>query len=85
METLKIIIKGEYFDMIKSGEKKIEYREVTPFWTSRLFDKEGKKRSYDSVLFINGYNKDARRLTTEFKGVTIKNGVYNIHLGKIIK
>ncbi len=85
METLKIIIKGEYFDMIKSGEKKIEYREVTPFWTSRLFDKEGKKRSYDSVLFINGYNKDARRLTTEFKGVTIKNGVYNINLGKIIK
>lgn len=85
METLKIIIKGEYFDMIKSGEKKIEYREVTPFWTSRLFDKEGKKRSYDNVLFINGYNKDARRLTTEFKGVTIKNGVYNINLGKIIK
>ncbi len=85
METLKIIIKGEYFDMIKSGENKIEYREVTPFWTSRLFDKEGKKRSYDSVLFINGYNKDARRLTTEFKGVTIKNGVYNINLGKIIK
>jgi ASC-1-like (ASCH) protein len=85
METLKIIIKGEYFDMIKSGEKKIEYREVTPFWTSRLYDKEGKKRAYDKVLFINGYNKDARRMETEFKGVNIKDGVYNIHLGKILK
>jgi hypothetical protein len=44
MSTLKIIIKGEYFDQIKAGTKKIEYRDITPFWTSRLYN-NGKKES----------------------------------------
>lgn len=29
-------IKKKWFDMIKSGEKKEEYREIKPYWTSRL-------------------------------------------------
>ena len=43
--TLKIVIKGEYFDMIKAKSKIIEYREVTQFWISRLYDKNGKKNN----------------------------------------
>ena len=31
-----IPIKKKYFDMIASGEKKEEYREIKPFYTSRL-------------------------------------------------
>ena len=42
--TLKIVIKGEPFDMIKAKTKIIEYREVTQFWISRLYDKNGKKK-----------------------------------------
>ncbi len=30
--TLKIVIKGQWFDEIASKKKKIEYRDVTPFW-----------------------------------------------------
>lgn len=44
MHTLKIIIKKEWFDQISAGAKPIEYRAVVPFWTSRLFDTEGKIR-----------------------------------------
>ena len=33
-------IKKKWFDMIKSGEKKEEYREIKPYWTSRFLGKE---------------------------------------------
>ena len=29
-------IKKKWFDMIKLGEKKEEYREIKPYWTKRL-------------------------------------------------
>jgi hypothetical protein len=65
--------------------KKIEYRDVVPFWTFRLFDTEGKRKKYDQIEFINGYNKDARRLITTFEGFTTRNNTYCIKIGKIIK
>ena len=85
MDTLKIVIKSEWFDLIGANEKPIEYRDVTPFWTSRLFDKEGKRRKYDRIEFINGYNKDARRMITGFDGFIIRGKTYNIKIGKIYK
>ena len=85
METLKIVIKKIYFDKIASGEKKIEYREIKPFWQSRLYDANGKKRNYDNIEFINGYNADAKRMITKFEGFFIKDNEYNIKVGKIIK
>jgi hypothetical protein len=82
---LKIVIKGVWFDQIVAKEKDIEYRTISPFWTSRLYDKAGKKRTYDLIEFINGYNTDARRMITEFKGFEKKRGEYHIHIGKIKK
>ena len=85
MSTLKIVIKGQYFDEIASGKKTIEYRDVTPFWTSRLFDENAKRRHYDRIEFINGYNKDARRMITGFEGFSTRNNLYHIRVGKIIQ
>jgi hypothetical protein len=85
MNTLKIVIKGQYFDQIASCEKTIEYRDVTPFWTSRLFDENAKRRHYDRIEFINGYNKDARRMITGFEGFSTRNNLYHIRVGKIIQ
>ena len=85
METLKIIIKKEWFDKIANGTKKTEYREASPFWDSRLLDKNGKKRKYDRIEFINGYNTDARRMVTGFEGVSERDGVFHIKIGKIYK
>lgn len=66
-------IKRKWFDMIKSGEKKEEYREIKPYWTKRLnneFDRmlksiipsnvERDLRKYPqwlTVRFRNGYNQ----------------------------
>lgn len=33
---LVLPIKKKWFDMIASGEKKEEYREIKPYWTSRF-------------------------------------------------
>jgi len=96
MKILHLILKKKWFDEILAGTKKIEYREIKPYWTKRLFDDEGKPKKFDVIEFRNGYSKDARKMRVEFKGVRIgvlkgdvmgwKKGmrVYEIFLGKIV-
>lgn len=76
-------IKKKWFDMIKSGEKKEEYREIKPYWTKRLnneFDKmlksiipsdvERDLRKYYQyliVIFRNGYQKNSPIMKCECK------------------
>ena len=42
----------EWFALIKSGKKTMEYREVNPYWTRRL---SGKR--FDRVIIVCGYPK----------------------------
>jgi len=50
MKTLALRVKKLYFDQMKSGEKKEEYRLVTPYWTARI---EGK--TFDGLVIIWGW------------------------------
>lgn len=34
--TLRLPLKRQWFEMIRSGEKLEEYREITPYWIKRL-------------------------------------------------
>ena len=36
MKTLHLVLKSKWYDMIACGEKKEEYREITPYWANRL-------------------------------------------------
>lgn len=68
---LIIPIKKEWYDMILSGDKKEEYREIKPYWDSRfrkifLFTRPGEifgmltlPWGYDdkAIMFRNGYSK----------------------------
>ena len=38
MKTLNLVLKHKWYDMIESGEKKEEYREIKPYWIKRLTD-----------------------------------------------
>lgn len=38
MKTLHLVLKSKWYDMIKSGEKKEEYREIKQFWVNRLLN-----------------------------------------------
>lgn len=36
MKTLHLVLTAKWYDMIASGEKKEEYREIKPYWVNRL-------------------------------------------------
>ena len=38
MKTLDLVLKKKWYDMIESGEKTEEYREIKPFWVKRLLE-----------------------------------------------
>ena len=69
MKILHLTLKKKWFDMIASGEKKEEYREIKPYWSSRLIEKH-----FTHICFRNGYAKDAPRFTAELKGIRVCTG-----------
>lgn len=69
-KVLYLSLKKEWFDMIKSGIKTEEYREVKEYWKKRLFS-----HKYDFVEFMLGYPKSndlEKRI--RFKIISIKIG-----------
>ena len=54
MKVLKMTLKKKWFDMIASGEKKEEYREIKQYWVSRFIDfLSGRKIVLDRISEIN--------------------------------
>lgn len=41
MKTLHLVLKRKWFEMIASGIKTEEYREIKPYWEKRLLDYKG--------------------------------------------
>lgn len=41
MKNLQLSLKTKWFEMTKSGIKTEDYREITPYWTNRLFLYQG--------------------------------------------
>lgn len=91
MATLHLTLTKKWFDLILSGEKPEEYREMKPYWHKRLMG----GKTYDRIIFRNGYQKNAPQFTIELKGIVTgignpewgapKEQVYILKLGEIIK
>lgn len=61
---LTLTIKKKWFDMIKSGIKKEEYREINRYYDSR-FDKYFYKNNVltpNYIIFRNDYKKDSPKI-----------------------
>lgn len=77
-------IKAIYLDLIVSGEKKVEYREINDFWTKRIC------KIPDQIIFICG-NRVERYEIVSIELVNKK--IYDfdntfwfaLHLGKRLK
>jgi len=95
MKIIHLTLKKKWFDMILSGEKKEEYREIKKYWDKRFIE-NGKIKQYDVIIFKNGYSKDAP--TIEIKclniakdygntlwGAELDTFYYSLSLGNIIK
>lgn len=68
-DTLTLPLKGEYFDAIKAGTKRTEFRRVNDYWTKRLVG-----RTYRKVVLTRGYpkaNDSSRRLERDWRGCTV--------------
>ena len=86
LRTLHLSLKKEWYNMIESGIKTEEYREIKPFWCKRLihdydesmeefgaiiFDNKNFKQ-YDVVKFSYGYTK--RTMTFEIENISVGYG-----------
>ena len=64
---LVLPIKKKWFDMIKSGEKKEEYREIKPYYNNRFYKtiyKDGKIiiQTPQIIILRNGYRYDSPQI-----------------------
>lgn len=68
-KILRISVKKEYFEQIKLGLKKEEYREIKPYWDKRI------NKDYDEVWIMLGYPSSQEKekiLKFKWKGYTKK-------------
>lgn len=88
---IHLVLKGHWYDMIVSGEKKEEYREGKAYWEKRIWNV---RKMIRSVVFHRGYNGATTEV--ECKGIDIGFGkeewgavpgkiYYVISLGEIMK
>lgn len=59
MKTLHLNLHKKWFDMILSGNKKEEYRELSDYWKKRFL--KVRDEHVDNITFSNGYKKDRWR------------------------
>lgn len=90
-DTLHLVLKGKWYDLIASGEKTEEYREPKLYWIKRILDGSSAKlpglapvprqlslqTKYERVCFHRGYT--SQTMTFEIKGVSV--GMGNVAWG----
>lgn len=54
---LYLPLKSEWYNLIESGIKTEEYREIKPYWIKRLCISDSDFKHYDKVKFSYGYTK----------------------------
>lgn len=87
MRNFNLSIYKQYYDQIKSGAKKFEYRKLDDYYTKKFIipGEKPKARRYDTVTF---YHKGDPPMVVEWKGLFLyprKNPKwYAIRLGRII-
>jgi hypothetical protein len=69
-KILTLHLKKEYWQQIKDGKKKVEYRDVTPYWKKRLDGKE-----YSEIHLLLGYPKaqdESKLIRRKWNGYTFQ-------------
>ena len=83
--VLRLVLKTKPFQVTLQKEKNIEYRRVTPYWTSRVMDRsQGTFKKFEWVEFSLGYQRNRSQVTRRCLGIrqisTVKraysNGLY---------
>ncbi len=89
MDTITTTLEREWFAKIVDGSKRVEYREIKPYWTSRLSKVETPFR----LVLRNGMNRPIPVLTVRIDRIAPnprrkgrkRKGSYALHIGRILK
>jgi hypothetical protein len=81
MDTITTTLKREPFAQIVDGSKRIEYREIKPYWTSRLSNVITPFR----LVLRNGMNNPVPVLTVRIDRISRRDGHYRLHIGRVLK
>jgi hypothetical protein len=75
MKTLHLTLKKKWFDMILSGEKKEEYREIKVYWVKRLIGNIWTSKE-DFEYWLNNLPEYAtlQHVLNNYDTITFKNG-----------
>lgn len=86
-KTLHLTLKKKWFDMILSGEKKEEYRDIKNYYDNRFIDRKEQNKldnkpynliawkKFDTVTFKNGYAKNAPVIVIQLLNINIDYGL----------
>jgi len=84
MKILHLTVERRWFDLIASGEKHEEYREIKPYWAKRI-----ENRNYDEIHFRNGYRKGTPFMRVVYRGWKFGTWqgkrVYALQLGPVLE
>jgi len=95
MSTLVLPLKEKWFDLIASGVKTEEYREINEYWTKRLAENHtikrthiipGRLKTFDKLVFTKVYpaaTDESRRI--EFKNAKIRIDFGHVEWGAQIR
>lgn len=68
VKVLTLVLKGQWYDLMVTGEKTMEFREPTKWIKSRLIDKLGNPRKYKFVKFVRTYERNAPYFLCLYEG-----------------
>ena len=82
MHRITTTIKREWLREIVAGRKRIEYRELKPYWTERL----SSVSAPFELRLINGMSENAPEVTVLVRKVRKNSRArhYELHLGRIL-
>lgn len=80
---IKLAINRKWFEMILSGEKTEEYRDIKPYYEKRLkklmskeYGKQADQPIIENIHLFNGgyYSEDLPNVKLKFKGIEVREG-----------
>jgi hypothetical protein len=87
VDVITTTLKRQWFAKIVAGTKRIEYREIKPYWTRRL----RKVRTPFKLVLRNGMNPPIPVLTVRIDRISPspkghrRGGTYALHIGRVLK
>ena len=76
IQVLSLVLKKKYFDIMRSGEKKCEYRDNSMYWRARMRHRHsGAWRRFQFVDFYCGYQRGRQHFRAVCKGFNVINRV----------